>query len=92
MLTSTPGTCQDLITEVAANHWLLLSRDPRGNWSFLLWGGYPLSESLGQMSEHSAKERALLAAKQHLQKHGLQSDTEDVTGTRWKVAMHCIAA
>jgi hypothetical protein len=92
MLTSTPDTCQDLITQVAENHWVLLSQDSRGNWGFLLWGDYPLSENLGPMSEDFAKEQALVVAKQHLQKHGLQRGTRAMPTNRWKVAMHCIAA
>lgn len=92
MLTSTFGRRQDLITQVAANHWILLSQDSKGNWSFLLWGDYPLNENLGQMSELSAEGHALLVSRKHLRKQGLQISEANAVANQWKIAMHCTAA
>jgi hypothetical protein len=92
MLTSTFGTRQDLITQVAANHWILLSQDSTGNWSFLLWGDYPLNENLGRMSELSAEGHALSVSRKHLRKQGCKFSEANAVGSQWKIAMHCSAA
>jgi hypothetical protein len=92
MLTSTFGRRQDLITQVAANHWILLSQDSKGNWSFLLWGDHPLNVNLGQMSEISAEGHALLVSRKHLRTRGLQVSETNAVRSQWKIAMHCTAA
>jgi hypothetical protein len=83
---------QDLITQIDGDHWVLLTQESTGNWSFLLWGHYAISEGLGQISEPAAKKRALAAAKKHLRECGLQIEPANVVDNPWKVAVRYIAA
>jgi hypothetical protein len=83
---------QGLITQIDGDHWVLLTQESTGSWSFLLWGHYPISENLGQMSEHAAKKLALAPAKKHLRECGLQIEPRNGVDNPWKVAVRYIAA
>jgi len=80
------------IAKIEKSHWILLTRDFWGDWTFSIWGTYPLSRSLGLISERDAKKQAFFAAKQHLVTYGLQIEADDVSELCWSVAIRQMVA
>ena len=82
-----------LVARVDKDHWILLSQNLSGDeWTFLIWGTYPLSGNLSAVSELEAKARAQSAAQEHLQQHGLRRGPANPPELNWRVAVRYIAA
>jgi hypothetical protein len=82
-----------LVARVDKDHWILLSQNLSSDeWTFLIWGTYPLSGNFGAVSEPEAKERAQSAAQEHLQQHGLRRGLADSPELTWRLAVRYIAA
>jgi hypothetical protein len=78
---------EKLIAKIETEHWILLSQNSGGDWTFEIWGTYPLSGSLGLVSEQAAKKLALTVAKQHLEQHGLRNELTGLSDLSWRVAV-----
>jgi hypothetical protein len=87
-----PYELQKLVAKVGHGHWMLLTQGLGGDWTFLIWGRYPLSGNLGPVNEDEAKEKALFVAKEHLKQYGLLSELADLCELSWRVAVRYIAA
>ena len=84
---------QKLIARIDQDHWILLSHDLGGDqWTFLIWGTYSFSGSFVAVNEADAKKRARCAAREHLQKHGVNTSLADAPELSWQVAVRYIAA
>jgi hypothetical protein len=80
---------ETLVARVGS-HWVQLRQSFAG-WTFLLWGKYPLSSDLGDLTEREAKHAALKAAQEHLRKHGLGSEVIGIGELRWHIAVRYTA-
>jgi hypothetical protein len=78
---------ETLIARIETGHWLLLSQQPEGNWTFEIWGTYPLAGSFGATSDEAAQELLFCIAKPHLEQHGVSVDLTDVADLSWRVAV-----
>jgi hypothetical protein len=82
-----------LVARIDPDHWILLSPTVRGDeWTFLIWGTYPLTGKIGSVSESEAKIRALSTAREHLEKHGLKDGLAEAQELPWRVAVRYEAA
>ena len=81
---------QRFCAKVEPSHWVVLNEDVAGYWSFVIWGGHPLSGRFSAEREQDAKEKALTAAREHLQEHGLQSNLTGASEPVWRVAVRCL--
>jgi hypothetical protein len=81
-----------LVTKIDPRHWILLSQDFSGNWSFLVGDAQPLDGLLGRLNEEEAKAQALSAAEEHWRRDGFWIDRRAVPSASWHVAVRCIVA
>ncbi len=80
------------IAKIEDSHWIIVTRDLSGDWTFAIWGPYPLSGSFGLTNERHAKEQAFSIATGHLSQYGLQIAAEDVSELRWRVSVRQMVA
>jgi hypothetical protein len=82
---------RDFRTFVAgiSGHWIHLRQELDG-WSVELWGQYPFSCKLPDLTEQVAKDAASTLAKEHLLRHGLMAGGgSELT---WRLAVRYTAA
>jgi hypothetical protein len=80
------------IAQIEDRHWIIVTRDLWGSWTFSLWGPCPLNGGFGTIGEEDAKGQAFSAAKQHLIRNGWKVEAADVSELHWRVAVRQMVA